>query len=154
MVLELLSNRPECDAKLCAEWLMSEWGHFDPDITKSDKVSELTLKVDSGGLPMNFIAREGDELLGLGRLLKTDLECMPHLSPWLGDLYVKPSSRGQGVGSQLVRYGEQLAREYGFRSLYLFVSHQQDFYYRLGWNLYSEVNEKGSSVKVLEKSLF
>ena len=153
MELEPLGNCSECDTELCAEWLISEWGHFDPSITKQDKISELTSTARSGELPFNFIAREGNELLGLGRILKTDLECRKDLSPWLGDLYVKPSSRGKGVGSQLVRYGEEIARDLGFRMLYLFVSDQEDFYSRLGWTLHSEVSEKGSPVKILEKAL-
>ena len=131
--------------ELCAEWLLSEWGHFDPSVSLRDKIEELKAGGGSGELPLNFVAREGGELLGMGRLLKTDLECMRELSPWLGDLYVKPDSRRNGVGSRLVGYGEELARELGFRQLYLFVSDQEDFYYRLGWTLHSEVFRKGFS---------
>ena len=153
MDFDLLQNRPVCETRQCAEWLIDEWGHFDASISIADKISELSSTKESEELPLNFIAREEGKLLGIARILKTDLECMKELSPWLGDLYVEPLSRGHGVGTALVRRAEQFARDLGFPTLYLFVSNQQDFYFRWGWKLHSEVNEKGSLVKVLQKEL-
>ena len=153
MDFDLLRNRPVCDTRLCAEWLISEWGHFDTSVTVDDKVLELSSVDGPSELPLNFIGAVGSDVMGMGRILKTDLDCMKSLSPWLGDLYVRPDLRGRGVGSQLVKHAERLARELGYTKLYLFVSNQQNFYYGLGWRLHSEVDEKGSLVKVLEKSL-
>ncbi|MEK4849794.1 GNAT family N-acetyltransferase [Paenibacillus sp. FSL H7-0756] len=64
-----------------------------------------------------FIAAEKDgRIAGFG-LLKLNGKSGAKLS----DLYVQEASRGQGVGSALIRYHEELARKLGYAELFTSV---------------------------------
>ncbi len=80
-----------------------------------------------------FIAVDGDELLGSTAIDRNDMDTLPHLTPWISDVYVNPAFRGKGIGTALVRHAMEYARNKGVRTLYLYTPGQEDFYTRLGW---------------------
>ena len=66
------------------------------------------------------------------------METRNHLTPWLASVVVRPASRGQGIGSVLVRDVMQMAAVQGWESIYLVTPDAEQFYARLGWSIFEE----------------
>jgi N-acetylglutamate synthase-like GNAT family acetyltransferase len=62
------------------------------------------------------VAEENQIIIGFG-LLKLN----SGLKPKLSDLYVKEDCRGQGVGTDLIRYRENIARSLGYSEIFVSV---------------------------------
>ena len=62
------------------------------------------------------IAEQGEHILGFG-VLKLKGTLLPKLS----DLYVKEEYHGNGVGSDLIKYRENIARDLGYSEMYVSV---------------------------------
>jgi N-acetylglutamate synthase-like GNAT family acetyltransferase len=62
------------------------------------------------------IAEQDNIILGFG-VLKLKGSLIPKLS----DLYVKENYRGSGVGSNLIKYREQIARDLGYSEIFVSV---------------------------------
>ncbi|MGF7050321.1 GNAT superfamily N-acetyltransferase [Paenibacillus sp. DS2015] len=63
-----------------------------------------------------FVAEMDNMVLGFGVLRLTG-----KLIPKLSDLYVKQMYRGKGIGSELIRYRERLAKELSYIEMYVSV---------------------------------
>jgi GNAT superfamily N-acetyltransferase len=62
------------------------------------------------------LAEQDNIILGFG-VLKLNGRLIPKLS----DLYVKENYRGNGIGSNLIKYREQIARELGYFEIFVSV---------------------------------
>lgn len=62
------------------------------------------------------IAEQNDIIFGFGVL-----KLRGGLLPKLSDLYVKENYRGNGIGSDLIRFRENIARDLGFSEMYVSV---------------------------------
>lgn len=62
------------------------------------------------------IAEQNARILGFGVL-----KIKGPLHPKLSDLYVKEDYRGNGIGSDLIRYRENIARNLGYKEIYVSV---------------------------------
>jgi GNAT superfamily N-acetyltransferase len=62
------------------------------------------------------IAEQNELILGFG-VLKLKGSLLPKLS----DLYVKENYRGNGIGSDLIRFRENIARDLGFSEIFVSV---------------------------------
>ena len=76
-----------------ARWLYDQWGRHLPG--RSIKTAEFALKQhpDAEGLPTTLIAVEGEEAVGVARLVASDLETRPDLRPWLASVFVPVQKR-------------------------------------------------------------
>lgn len=63
-----------------------------------------------------LIAEQNSIILGFGLL-----KIKGTLHPKLSDLYVKEEYRGNGIGSDLIRYRENIARNLGYTEIYVSV---------------------------------
>ncbi len=132
MQIVSLADHPQHLAKL-AYWHHSEWSYLYPDITLRDRALSMADYFTAESIPKMFIAIDGEELLGSTAIDKNDMDTMMHLTPWVSDVYVNPTYRGQGIGSALVRHATEYARQQGIDTLYLYTPGQESFYSRLGW---------------------
>lgn len=70
---------------------------------------------------VSLIIAEDDSTVIMGfQLLKLGGSLIPKLS----DLYVKEACRGKGVGSDLIKYHENMAKDLGFEGLFVSVDSQ------------------------------
>lgn len=132
MQIVSLAEQPQHLAKL-AYWHHSEWSYLYPDISLRDRAESMADYFSAESVPKMFIAVDGDELLGSTAIDRNDMDTLPHLTPWISDVYVNPAFRGKGIGTALVRHAMEYARNKGVRTLYLYTPGQEDFYTRLGW---------------------
>lgn len=86
------------------------------------------------GLPKVLVALQDGEPLGSVDLLPAEMTTHPHLTPWMGQLFVSPEGRGTGVGTRLVREAAEHVAQLGHGRLYLYTSGTLPEYYRArGW---------------------
>lgn len=122
-------------------WHRAQWG---PEW--AEYVSRSTLR---DHIPTIYVATEGNELLGSAMLVNEDMTTRKDLSPWLGGVYVKPSRRGQGIGTALTKHAMEQAAKMGIPLLWLYTPASRDMYERLGWQYVSEEDYLGENVTIM-----
>lgn len=83
-------------------------------------------------LPRFFVLCLAGEIVGCGALIVNDFVSRHDLWPWYACHYIAPQHRGKELGSQLLSYGTQTARQLGFKSVYLYTD-LDGYYERYGW---------------------
>ena len=133
-----------------AQWHFDEWRALFPEKTLADFAAELAESLQSDGIPQTWLLLDaGHNVCGTGSLLLRDMKTNHHLSPWLANIFLRPESRGQGLGRALVLQLMQQARQRGVPVLYLFTEDQQAFYEKLGWQLHHRELYEGQWVCVM-----
>ncbi|MBK6726158.1 MAG: GNAT family N-acetyltransferase [Xanthomonadales bacterium] len=143
-----LSEVPERAAQL-AEWHVAEWAPLIPGFNVPDMLAEFSTHDGCEKIPTTLVALDGEDLLGSVSLLENDHDDIRDYSPWLASLYVRPQSRGRGLGVELVRRCENIAQRLGITRLHLYTSGQERFYRRLGWEDVASVSLRGVQASVL-----
>ncbi|WP_165699623.1 GNAT family N-acetyltransferase [Chimaeribacter californicus] len=133
ITISYLADFPEHHPQV-TDWLWQAFGNaqsrafFDSIVVSSLKKS---------GLPVTFIARDGDRLVGTVGLWRSDLLSRQDLTPWLAALYVDEAYRGRGIGQLLQAHGVEVARQARFEALYLYATFR-GYYERHGWEVMGE----------------
>lgn len=128
MTIQPLYAAPQF-AQQVTEWL---WRAFGDGLSRDFFASIVEHSQRPGALPLTFIARDGDKLLGTVGLWRCDLISRQDLYPWLAALYVDEPARGQGLAGLLQQQVMDYARQQGYAQLHLY-SACRDFYERFGW---------------------
>jgi GNAT superfamily N-acetyltransferase len=128
-----LRDRPDLIGQ-AVEWHYDGWG-VEARRTREEIAGFYRDSLDARPVPATLIALRQGAPAGMASLRATDLfyPASAHLSPWLDSLYVDRAHRGHGVGSALCEAVAALARERGYRQIYLGTPDQQRLYERLGW---------------------
>ena len=102
-------------------------------------------------MPTTLVAMQGEEAIGSVSLVDEDApEFRGVGDAWLASLFVKPASRGQGIGAALVRACVALAAIERVPRLWLFTPEHADFYARLGWRDQGSATLRGQSVHLMD----
>ena len=132
-----------------AGWLHAQWGYLHENDSVERRAARLESRTTRGGVPVTFVAVDGETLLGSASLVDDDLETRPELTPWLASVYVAPEHRGRGVASALVRRVVDEARDSGVSRLYLWTTDQERLYARLGWMPVERMRFEGEDIVVM-----
>lgn len=127
-----LRERPQ-HLKTIAGWIHDQW--WSNTDTPPDAIERwLGSHLGQKGFPTTLVAIEDGEAVASVCLHETEAMDRPDYKPYLGALFVTPSSRGRGLGVALVRAIEAQGRGLGFREMYLNAADPLvDFYEVLGW---------------------
>jgi GNAT superfamily N-acetyltransferase len=137
-----------------ARWHFDQWGPLTGAGSYESYAALLTAAARSGTVPSVVVAVADGQLLGSVSLLPSDLPVRPELTPWLGQLFVEPSRRRDGVGAALVHAILERARWCGYARVYLFTSGTLPQYYeRLGWRLVERLAYLGRERTVMDYDL-
>lgn len=128
LTYDLLADFPAHQPQV-TEWL---WQAFGSAESRPFFAALVQNSLRRDGLPITFIARDGERLAGTVGLWRSDLLSRQDLTPWLAALYVDADYRGQGLGEQLQQHAITAARQVGFHDLYLYASFR-GYYERHGW---------------------
>lgn len=134
-----------------AQWHFDEWHTLFPEKMLADFVAELAESLQSDDLPQTWLLLdEHNQVCGTGSLLLRDMKTNQELSPWLANIFLRPESRGQGLGRWLVLQLMRQAKQRNVPMLYLFTEDQQSFYEKLGWQLHHRELYEGFWVSVMK----
>ena len=148
MKIDYLADHREHIPQL-AGWLHAQWGYLHENDSVDRRVARLESRTTRGGVPVTFVAVDGETLLGSASLVDDDLESRPELTPWLASVYVASEHRGRGVASALVRRVVDEARDSGVPRLYLWTTDQERLYARLGWTPVEHMKFEGEDIVVM-----
>ena len=153
MQLTNLKNHPQA-IPLIAQWHFDEWQALFPEKTLADFAAELAESLQSDDIPQTWLLLDAEHnVCGTGSLLLRDMKTNQQLSPWLANIFLRPESRGQGLGRFLVQQLMLEAQRRGVPVLYLFTEDQQSFYEKLGWQLHHRELYEGEWVSVMQCTL-
>ncbi len=136
-----------------ARWHHAQWSSLNPGETLAGRVARLEGHAGNQEMPLTWVALDGGKLVGSASLVPSDMEIRPDFEPWLASVFVDPEERSRGIGSQLVQYIMQQARELHFTRLYLFTPDRQTFYQRLGWHHRETISYHETLVNLMDVKL-
>ncbi|MBE6688886.1 MAG: GNAT family N-acetyltransferase [Ruminococcaceae bacterium] len=120
------------------EWNYNWWGQ------KTGKTMEQVRylfehSICKDRLPQTFVALVDGKAAGMYQLSMTDdLFGRPDIYPWLLNVYVDESFRGQNICRELMLTVAQNAKNAGIKELFLYTSHV-GLYEKFGWEFVEEV---------------
>jgi len=83
--------------------------------------------------PVTLIAEwDGNPAGTISLVAEDDIDNCPY-TPWLASLYVLPEYRCRGIAKILMDRLTVIARQKGFKTLYLHTEHADGYYEKLGW---------------------
>lgn len=114
--------------------------HFLDYVVEGERLSHWKRRVSelqSGGGEI-FLATLADEPVGFICIESNTVEETGYAGAYVNNLHVLPHLKRQGIGSALLRAGEEWARKHDFDSLFLFVFEDnlqaREFYRADGWH--------------------
>ncbi len=135
--------------EVIAAWHFHEWGHADPTGSVKTWAEGLRQRTNRDRIPTTYVAMDGSELLGSVTLEDHDMSTHLELSPWLAGLYVKPTMRGQGIGTALTKHAVHSAVQMGVNRLYLYTESARGLYEKLGWLPLADDYYEGQTVTIM-----
>jgi N-acetylglutamate synthase-like GNAT family acetyltransferase len=147
-----LRNEPE-HIFLLAKWHHQEWSHLNPKQTDAALAEKMQSYLGSVFIPSMYIYKSENQLAGSAAIINSDMDTHTELTPWLANVYVHAPFRGRGIGTALVTYAMQQSRLNGIDKLFLFTPNETQFYKRLGWDIHSQEDYRGSAVTIMSVQL-
>lgn len=144
MKIENIADHPDLMDTL-AQWHEKQWGTV--------WAEQVRLSTCRERIPTIYIALDSDEPLGTAMLIERDMTTRTELTPWLGGVYVKPSRRGEGVATALVKHAMECAARMGIRQLWLYTPASRKLYELLGWQFEREEDYLGERVTIMRVEL-
>jgi predicted N-acetyltransferase YhbS len=116
-----------------AAWHYDAFRHYVPNWSVSAAAAELaTHRLHE--LPCTLVAlADNGEPLGSVSLLLEDPPGGTEHAPWLASFFVRPDSRGQGIGRALMQRASHEAFDLGHSHLHLWTRDQAPYYEHHGW---------------------
>lgn len=124
MRLNLLKNCPETIPVL-AHWMYEEWHPYDASLTKEKLIDAFMMCLNDDRLPLTFVVLKDYSPIGVISLKEEtapEFSDFPQNSIWMGDLHVLAEERNQGLGHELLRFGQVVAKRFGYENLYFYTS--------------------------------
>jgi predicted N-acetyltransferase YhbS len=150
--IEYLADQPEL-VHLLSTWFHDEWGKNNPALTLEDIERHVRERSNRDKIPLCLVAFANSEPIATATLKIREMEIYPQFEHWLGNVYVVPEYRNQGVGSQITKSTVERAKLLGVKNLYLYTQDQESFYQRLGWTTIEQVEYHGHMVVVMRQIL-
>jgi len=136
--IAFLADYPEAIPTL-ARWFRAQWTEYYAGRTLADIAQDFQSEANRDDLPVRLVAFAGGELAGTIILRERALNTLPEYQPGLGGLFVAVRQRGQGVGTELVRAGMNVARDQGYKKVYATTATARGILERLGWKMVQAV---------------
>lgn len=155
--LDLLKNCPQV-IPILAQWLYEEWKPYDASLTKEKIINSFKMRLNHDAIPITFVVLKDGLPIGVISLKKEtspEFADFPEDSIWMGSLQVIPEERNQGVGRELLKFSQTIARQFGYEKLYFYTSNPANvkWYLTRGAQVIEERPFRHHIVTVMEISL-
>lgn len=157
MRLDFLKNCPEVIPTL-AQWLYKQWHTYDTSLTEEKLVSAFKTRLNTDSIPITFVVFKDGLPTGTISLKKeTDPEFVdfPKNLVWMGGFLVASEERNQGLGQELLRFSQKIAKQLGYQKLYFYTSNPANvpWYLKRGAQVLQERPFRNHKVTIMEISL-
>jgi GNAT superfamily N-acetyltransferase len=152
--IEFLIDHKEA-APVVSDWLFDEWGHLAPQLTRANHLAEMMSALSRDCVPVHLLALANETPCGTATLkLHEMLKVYPDWKYWLGNVFVRSESRGEGIATLLCQHIESVARTLSVGKLHLQTERLDGgLYSRLGFRRIEQVHYNGRDVLVMAKNL-
>ena len=100
-----------------------------------------------------FVAMEGNCIVGMVTLMKTDYYPLPEIYPWISTLFVTEEYRGRRISERLIAFANSYAKDLGFEKTYI-PSEHIGLYEKYGYRYIKDiVNYGGGTDRLYAKDL-
>jgi GNAT superfamily N-acetyltransferase len=147
-----LADYPEA-IPVIRRWFEREWAAYYGPGGPGDAAQDLLAYASRGTLPVGLIAFDDDQLCGIAALKAHSLSTHTHLSPWAAAGLVLPPFRGRGIGASLLQALEEVARGFGYATIYCGTATAIGLLERHGWQFMERVRYDGEEVSIYHKAL-
>ena len=147
--VDYLANYPEL-AGLVANWLYEQWGGTNPALTLEGIHQAVMGRSQRDKLPLCLVAFLAGRPVGTASLRIREVEIRPQYKSWLGNLYVVPEKRSQGIGACLIERAVVEARQIGIPELYLYTRDEGSLYGSLGWKTIETLTYRGRQATIMK----
>jgi predicted N-acetyltransferase YhbS len=151
-MIRYLADVPEVIAVLAEAFYSDGFAHPD-DQTVEAVATRLREGAQRAALPLALVALDESRVQGTATLRWDSISSRPALGPWLAALYVMPGCRGRGLGGQLVRAIEDVARRLGFGTLYAGTHTAESLLCRLEWIEVERLDYGGERLSIFRRDL-
>lgn len=121
--------------------LFAQEAEFLPD--RQSQVRGLAAVISGSEIGDIMVARKSGKIIGMVNLLYTVSTALGARVALLEDMVILPSGRGQGVGSKLIKFAIEFAKEKGCKRITLLTDHDNvrahRFYQRHGFSCSSMI---------------
>lgn len=121
-------------------WFRAQWPAYYASRTPVDIAQDFHAEANRTELPLRLVAFANGELAGTITLREQATWTLPEYQPGLGGLLVMARHRGQGIGTELVKVGMNIARDQGYTAVYATTVNARGILKRLGWQLIEEIS--------------
>ena len=147
-----LADHPEV-IPVIRRWFETEWTAYYGPGGPGDAEQDLLAYSSRGKLPVGLIALYEDRPCGIAALKASSISTHTHLGPWAAAGLVLPQLRGRGIGSNLLRRLEEVARGFGYSTIYCGTATAVGLLERNGWQFMERVRYDGDNVSIYQKAL-
>lgn len=147
-----LADHPEA-VPVIRTWFETEWAAYYGPGGPGDAGQDLLAYSSRGKLPVGLIAFYEEQLCGIAALKAHSMSTHTHLGPWAAAGLVLPQFRGRGIGASLLRAIEELARGFGYSTIYCGTATAMGLLERNGWQFMERVRHDGEDVSIYLKAL-
>jgi putative hydrolase of the HAD superfamily len=154
MEVTLLAQYPH-EAKTIAHWYYNEWACHVPNVSQAMVLKDVRKKsINNNKIPLAFIAREADELVGVAEIKVRENPNYPEYKYWLAGVFVPPSARGLGISSLLIKNAVIKAKELGVLKLFLQCeTHNIKLYQKHGFQVLHLADKYDQSLMIMQCEL-
>ena len=135
------------------EWFEAEWKSYYGPAGPGDAQSDLLAYANNDALPIGVIAFYEGELCGVAALKSESITTHSHLRPWVSAGLVSHSYRRRGIGTELVRTLEEVAKTFGYSSIYCGTSTAHQILERRSWEFMERFMYNGDDLAIYQKAL-
>jgi GNAT superfamily N-acetyltransferase len=154
LTFEYLADRPGA-IPCVAAWWHSAWGSVCPEQTIDELSIQIRNLASRNRIPIQILAVAADKVAGVAVLKMHEMfDLYPDRRFWLGNVFVVPECRGQGIASALAMQIVEIAGGLGAEVLHLQTTKLEGgLYGRLGWARIDQVHYRGYEALVMAKPL-
>lgn len=126
----------------------NHWVKFNPKLNRENVVFKFKNLYTKKSLPFGVALFNELNLIGFCTFKIENLVKYPQFYPWISDVMILEEFRNKGYGKELIKYAEEIIREEGFLTLYVWTDQVPDFYKKQGFKYIQEIekNEGGSGL--------
>jgi GNAT superfamily N-acetyltransferase len=118
LIIKLLADHPEAITTL-KKLFESEWEPYYGAAGPGDAETDIKNSANRTELPITIVAIVDGNICGTAALKMESVTTYPDFFPWLAGLLVAPAYRRQGIGEQLITEIEKLAKQLGYKEIYV-----------------------------------